>query len=157
MSDECLELKSIKYKSMLLNGHNEQKEETVENMKNMEGFLENEKQSTLFEPWIKLNKTKKLVKFKEYVNNYSKENELNENQKNELYEFLISNLERKRLTKAKEVVYSKEQGKIINIPSIILNPATKKFTLKRNDKRPSTLKSLAPKKTKNKKSEKDKT
>ena len=31
------------------------------------------------------------------------------------------------------------------------NSSTKKFTLKRCDKRPSTLKSLAPKKNKNKK------
>lgn len=32
MSDECVELKNIKYKSMLLNGSNEEIEETVENL-----------------------------------------------------------------------------------------------------------------------------
>ena len=68
-------------------------------------------------------------------------------------------LERKRLTKSKEVVYNKELGKITSIPSLFLNNSTKKFTLKRNEKRQSTLKSLAPKnknKIKGNKTEKNK-
>ena len=38
MSDECHELKTIKYKSMLLNNNAEEKEETVENLSNMENL-----------------------------------------------------------------------------------------------------------------------
>jgi len=34
MSNECVELKNIKYKSMLLNGNNEEVKETEENVSN---------------------------------------------------------------------------------------------------------------------------
>ena len=57
-------------------------------------------------------------------------------------------MDRKRLLKAKEVIYNKEIGKIQSIPSLSYNVTTKKFTLKRCEKRQSTLKSLAPKKNK---------
>ena len=39
MSNECVELKNIKYKSMLLNGNGDEKEETVENLSNSRCFL----------------------------------------------------------------------------------------------------------------------
>ena len=56
--NECHELKSIKYKSMLLNGNNDKKE-TVENVSNLDFFLEDEKKNTINEPWTKLDKTTK--------------------------------------------------------------------------------------------------
>ena len=65
-----------------------------------------------------------------------------------MFTFLHTNLDRKRLLKAKEVVYDKDNGKILSIPALMYSTSTKKFTLKRCDKRPSTLKSLAPKKGK---------
>ena len=51
-------------------------------------------------------------------------------------------------------IYNKDTGKILSIPSLIYNTGAKKFTLKRCDKRQSTLKSLAPKKNKHKKNDK---
>ena len=150
MSDECHELKTIKYKSMLLNNNAEEKEETVENLSNMENFLEEEKQMNNNEPWTKLNKTKKILKFNEFVEKYSSDHSISEDEKNSLIRFLTENLERKKLTKTKEVVYDKENGKLLSIPNLIYNTTTKKFTLKRCDKRQSTLKSLAPKKNKKK-------
>lgn len=151
MSDECVELKNIKYKSMLLNGSNEEAEETVENLSNLDSFLEEEKNITTNEPWIKLNKTTKLIKFRQFVEKYSTENKLSEDEKNDLSKFLSTNLDRKRFLKTKEVNYDKESGVVISIPSLFYNSSNKKFTLKRSEKRVSTLKSLAPKKTKNKK------
>ena len=151
MSDECVELKNIKYKSMLLNASNEEPEETVENLSNLDSFLEEEKNITTNEPWIKLNKTTKLIKFHQFVEKYSTENKLSEDEKNDLSKFLSTNLDRKRFLKTKEVNYDKESGVVISIPSLFYNSSNKKFTLKRSEKRVSTLKSLAPKKTKNKK------
>ena len=139
---------------MLLTGNIEEKQEIVENLSNMDSFLEHEKKNISNEPWTKLDKTTKLIKFNDFVNNYTIEQEYSELNKNELMNFLSTTLDSKRLLKAKEVIYNKENGKITSIPSLVYNNTSKKFTLKRCDKRPSTLKSLAPKKNKNKKNDK---
>jgi hypothetical protein len=147
-SNECLELKTIKYKSMLLSGNSEGPVETVENISNLDQFLAGEKKNSSNEVWAKLDKTTKLLKFTEFTVNYCAENNYNESDKKDLFTFLHINLDRKRLLKAKEVVYDKDNGKILSIPALMYSSSTKKFTLKRCDKRPSTLKSLAPKKGK---------
>ena len=146
-NNECIELKNIKYKSMLINGNmNDNIKETVENMSNLDLFLSDEKQNISNEPWIKLDKTTKLQKFKQYVTtNHSDETETD---RNTLYNYLAINLDRKKLLKAKDVVYDKDTGIITSVPSLLYNTTTKKYTLKRCEKRQSTLKSLAPKKNK---------
>ena len=52
-TNDCTELKSIKYKSMMLNGNKEEVKETVENLSNLDVFLEGEKQTCSNEQWIK--------------------------------------------------------------------------------------------------------
>jgi hypothetical protein len=151
MSNECVELKNIKYKSMLLSGKSEEPQETVENMSNLDHFLAGEKKNSSNEVWTKLDKTTKIIKFDEFVTEYCNENKYTNEEKVELNLFLNTNLDRKRLLKAKEVIYDKETGKIKSIPALMYNGATKKFTLKRCEKRQSTLKSLAPKKNRVKK------
>ena len=151
MSNECVELKNIKYKSMLLTGNSEEPVETVENMSNLDNFLAGEKKNSSNEVWTKLDKTTKIIKFDEFVTEYCNENNYSDQDKVELNLFLNTNLDRKRLLKAKEVIYDKETGKIKSIPSLIYNTTAKKFTLKRCEKRQSTLKSLAPKKSRVKK------
>lgn len=118
---------------------------------NLDSFLEEEKNANSNDPWIKLNKTTKLIKFQEFVEKYSIENKLSDEEKIDLSKFLSTNLDRKRFLKTKEVNYDKDSGCIISIPSLFFNTTNKKFTLKRCDKRVSTLKSLTPKKMKNKK------
>jgi hypothetical protein len=148
MKDECFELKTIKYKSMLLSNSTDEPLETVENLSNMNDFLEVEKNSISSDPWTKLNKTTKLLKFNEFVLAYCNEHKYPDSDKIELTKLLSTNLDRKRLLKSKEVLYDKVTGKITSIPSLIYNNTTKKFTLKRCEKRQSTLKSLAPKRIK---------
>lgn len=147
-SEECIELKNIKYKSMLLNNNADTVVETVENMSNLDHFLEGEKKNNSGEPWAKLDKTSKLLRFNEFAAHYCSEHEHSDDDKISLIGVLSSNLDRKKLLKAKEVIYDKDGGKIVSIPSLVYNIAVKRFTLKRSDKRPSTLKSLAPKKSK---------
>ena len=48
------------------------------------------------------------------------------------------------MVRAKDVIYDKVTGLITSIPCLLFNSVLKKFTLKRCDKRQSTLKSLAP-------------
>ena len=152
-NNECIELKNIKYKSMLLSGNTKDDvKETVENMSNLDIFLNDEKQTVTNEPWIKLDKTTKLQKFKDYIEISYKEETTDE--KNSLYRVLATNLDRKKLLKAKDVLYDKDNGVITSIPVLQFNSTTKKFTLKRCEKRQSTLKSLAPKKNRIKKNDK---
>jgi len=147
MSEVCQELQNIKYQTMLLN-HNSKIYESTPNTENIEIFLRNEKESNKNKPWSKLSKASKLKKINQYVITYSDEKKLNEEQSKDLKIYLLKCLERKKLQRQKDVVYDIETNTIKSITSLIFNKTTNKFTLKRSDKRTSTLKSLAPKKIK---------
>lgn len=111
---------------------------------NIDAILENEKNTNKSEPWNKLDKSSKVIKLREFSTRHGKEHELNEREITALYQFLVSNLEQKKLARAKDVVYDKVTGLVTSIPCLLFNAALKKFTLKRCEKRQSTLKSLAP-------------
>jgi hypothetical protein len=145
-SEECLELKNIKYKTMLLKGAPIKETKSSNNLLNLENFLENEKNNNKNEPWCKLNKTIKIQKLVEFVEAYKTENKLNDEEESLLILFFKDCLERKKLQRVKDVVYDKETGIIKNIPALHYTKSTKHFTLKNVEKRVSTLKSLAPKK-----------
>ena len=69
MSEECIELKNIKYKTMLLNGNPIKETKSSNNMNHLDQFLENEMNTNKSEPWSKLDKTiktKKLIIFGQY-------------------------------------------------------------------------------------------
>ena len=59
---------------------------------------------------------------------------------------IINYIDKKQLQKTKDVIYDKDMGQIKSIPNLLFNKITKKFTIKRNDKQNSTIKSLGPKK-----------
>ena len=59
MSDECMELKNIKYQTMLLN-NNSKIFETKPNVSNIEKFLRDEKEINKNKPWSKLSKGTKI-------------------------------------------------------------------------------------------------
>ena len=145
--DECQELKNIKYRGMLEHHNtNNMTNETTENMTNLDDFLEKEKQLNANIPWTKLDKTVKIKKINEYVDRYISENKLTVTDSKNMRKYLKDMLDKKQLTRVKDVAYDKEKGSIINIPSLCFNRTNKKFTLKRNEKRTSTSKCLAPKK-----------
>ena len=73
---------------------------------------------------------------------------LNPKEIKNLTTFLTTSLDHKKLLKTKDVIYDKATGTIKSIPCLLFNATQRKFTLKRCDKRQSTLKSLAPKKNK---------
>jgi hypothetical protein len=144
--DECLELKNIKYKTMLLNGNTFKETKSSNNLMNLDKFLEDEKNNNKNEPWCKLDKTLKTVKLLVFVEEYKKKNELSEEEEVSMIRFLKDCLERKKLQRVKDVLYDKTNGTIKDIPGLIYTKTTKHFTLKNIDKRVSTLKSLPPKK-----------
>ena len=157
--DEGVEKTSIKYKNMLLNGLHLSETKSSSDLSSLEKFLEAEKINNSNEPWCKLNKTIKTKKLIEYVETYSKEKKFNEEEVTLLTAFLKDSLDKKKLSRVKDVIYDKNNGTIKEIPALVYTKSSKHFTLKNMDKRVSTLKSLAPKKAhgtiKNKIVEKD--
>ena len=137
-------LKNINYKNMLLTGNYGMLKPDVVTHPNIDNILENEKNANKSDPWNKLDKSAKVVKLKEYATRYGKEQECNDTEITALYRFLLANLEQKKLLRAKDVVYDKVTGIVTSIPCLIYHAGLKKFTLKRCEKRQSTLKSLAP-------------
>ncbi len=83
----------------------------------------------------------------DYVENYKKDNNLSNEESELMITFLKDCLDRKKLQRVKDVVYDKENGLVKDIPALCYMKTSKHFTLKNVDKRISTLKSLAPKKT----------
>jgi len=112
------------------------------NEKNISLILDNELLKNKSEPWSKLNKTAKILKIKDYINICVNNNKLNTEEKNNLEEYLLNSLDRKRLTNLKDVQYDKDTGVIKSIPMLQFNTTTRKFSLKRNEKRTSTVKHL---------------
>ena len=142
--EQCVELKNIKYKTMLLNGNPMKETKSSENLSSLDKFLEDEKTTNQNEPWCKLNKTIKTKKLIEYADTYK---DIDDEEKSLLITFFKESLERKKLQRVKDVVYDKVNGQIKEIPALTYIKASKHFTLKNMDKRVSTMKSLTPKKT----------
>lgn len=145
-NEECIELKNIKYKTMLLNGNPIKETKSSNDLSNLELFLENEKNNNVNEPWCKLDKTIKTKKLLDYVQVYKIDNNIDEEEEKLLIAFLKDCLDRKKLQRVKDVVYDKTTSSVKDIPALSYNKSNKHFTLKNIEKRISTLKSLAPKK-----------
>jgi hypothetical protein len=102
-----------------------------------------------------LDKTVKISKILTFAKSYIELNSLPESESANLVAFLITCIDHKKIVKTKDVVYDKISGKIISIPVLThvaasASPSlssdaapTTKFTLRRCDKRQSTLKSLS--------------
>lgn len=151
--EECVELRNIKYKSMLLKKTNTKQLTKCNSNIDIDSFLEKERTQNKEEQWTKLDKSMKILKINAFVDHYSSENNLNNKDKLFLHDFLLHCIEQKKIIKTKDVVYDKMTGTITSIPCLLYTPTlTKKFTLKRCEKRPSTLSSLAPKSKVNRRS-----
>jgi hypothetical protein len=144
---ESQELKNIKYKTMLFNGMSFNETKSSSDMLSLEKFLEAEKITNSNEPWCKLNKTIKTKKILEFIECYSKEKGYDEEENNLLTAFLKDSIDKKKLSRVKDVIYDKITGTVKEIPALTYIKSNKHFTLKNIDKRVSTLKSLAPKKS----------
>jgi hypothetical protein len=87
-----------------------------------------------------------MQKLRAFVDEYTKTNDLSLKESKLLLSFLTTCLDQKKLTKAKDVIYDRVDGVIKSIPCLLFNQVNRKFTLKRCEKRQSTLKSLPAKK-----------
>lgn len=146
-SEECIELKNIKYKTMLYTGVPLKETSSTNNLEHLEEFLEKEKNNNKNEQWCKLDKTVKTQKLLQYLEVYKKEKDLNEEETEVLLEFFKDCLDKKKLVRVKDVIYDKTSGEIKEIPGLMYNKNNKRFTLKKVEKHVSTLKSVPAKKS----------
>jgi len=145
-NEECVELKNIKYKTMLMSGNVMNETKVSNDISNLEKFLEDNNTNGDLEPWSKLDKTIKTKKILCFAKVYSEKNNLTEEEDQALVLFLKDCLDKKKLQRVKDVVYDKSTGEIKEIPALSFNKGRNHFTLKNLDKRVSTLRSLPPKK-----------
>ena len=143
---DCNELKTLKYKSMILNGVPWPERKSSTDLENLDKFLESEKITNASEPWSKLDKTAKIKKLYFFAENYKNEHNLSEDEFKNLIIFFKDCLDKKKLQRVKDVNYNKETGEIKDIPALSFNKPTNHFTLKNIDKRVSTIRGLTPKK-----------
>ena len=132
--EECLELKNIKYQTMLLN-NNTKIYETTPNTSNIERFLEKEQEMNINKPWTKLGNGTKLKKINQYILEFSKEKKYTPEKTSVLKRYLLSCLERKKLQKTKDVIYCIKTNKILYIPALSYNDSSRKFTLRKAEKK----------------------
>ena len=111
-------------------------------LNSVETFLENERISNKKESWSKLNKNEKKNKIILFANKYISEHNLSVHDHKSLIIYLNNLLDKRMLLKIKEVCYDKDKEIITQIPALIYNHVSKKFTLTRHDNRSSTTKSL---------------
>ena len=156
MSDDCHELKNIKYQTMLLNSNVNIVSKKEQSTENMESFMEQDKLNSKKKTWSKLDNGIRIKKLRDFANEYALKNNYTKLQKSNLKAFLLKALERKKLHKTKEVNFNIEKQAITNIPGLNFNKEKKKFTLKRLDNKSSIRRCLAPKTAKNKNKNKKK-
>ena len=172
-ANECIELKNLKYKSMMLKNNQRRGDAAMQmlhntsatdSISNVEKYLDHERSRKTTDLWGKLDKTVKLSKLNAFAQKYIHDNGLPESELTQLVAFLTTCIDHKKIVKTKDVVYDKVSGMIVSIPilthvisgSLTSLPSTLsgsgsgsgsgsspiKFTLRRCEKRPSTLKSL---------------
>ena len=148
MTEECLELQNIKYQTMLLNGNS-----TVVSSKkesgNIASFLNKEKAINKDKPWSKLGKHLKIKLLYNYIDCFCKENDCNDSEKVNLKKYIMRCLERKKLARVKDVTYDSKNAVIKNIPGLSFDKTKRNFTLRKIDrKNKSTLRGMAPTRSK---------
>lgn len=137
------QLKNLKYKTMLIQGKLTPDIETTTNINTALETEKTDKPAT----WNKLPKSDKAMCLNTYVSTVlSAEYELSDSESMVAKEYLRSAIDRKKLQKNKDVVFV--DGVLTSVNSLIFNKQTRKFTLKDIEKKPSTLKNLAPTKKK---------
>tara|TARA_Y100000996_G_C22349093_1_gene571991 strand:- start:114 stop:563 length:450 start_codon:yes stop_codon:yes gene_type:complete len=141
-SSECHELKNIQYQTMLLNSKVPEKVD-ADMVSNIDNFLKEERKANSKKTWGKLGKANKLKKIVEFVDVFSKQQNLSLAKKKELKQYLLTCLHRKKLQRIKDVVYDVNTGKITTIPGLVFNK--NRFTLRRSDRKPTTSKCTAHK------------
>lgn len=133
-SKECKEYNSLKYRTMIMTGKDiDQKLEHESSQQELDKFLQKEQTANEKQPWSKLSKTERLKKIDVFIgSNISKQYSLDDSEIDDLNGFVNKLLERKKLLKTSELSYNEETGMIEEIPALLFNSKTRRFTLNKN-------------------------
>jgi hypothetical protein len=148
--EECIELKHLKYKSMVQGGARKDigGRPKSDSLNTLDKYLEDTTASNNAGRWNRLDKTIKLQKMTEFADLYAAENEYTDEDKASLMVYLRDCLDKKKLIRVKDVEYDNESDRLIAIPGLQYNRTSRKHTIKNADsKRLSVLKSLPQRKT----------
>lgn len=127
---------------------------STQNENDIIAFLDEKQNLKHKDAWSKLDKTTKIAKVYEYVENtFCTEQSLNNIQVEKCKEYLLDAIDKKRLNKNKDVVY--KDGLIMSITNFSFNKLTNKSLIS-IEKRASTLRNLPDLKKINKKHNKTK-
>lgn len=143
-SKENNELKSIKYKSNIKTPILSNKIE--DDLDNLDKFLEKEKNISQDDNWGKMDKNTRLLKLNQYAMQYKEEKGMNEEEYNKLLCYFKECVDKKKLSKIKDVIYDKKTNTIKEVPGLMLNKQNN-YTIKNLDAKNATLKCLQSKKT----------
>lgn len=148
--EECVELKHLKYKSMVQGGTRKDigGRNKIDSLNTLDKFLEDATASNNAGRWNRLDKTIKLQKITEFAEIYAEKNNYTSEDKTSLMTYLRDCLDKKKLIRVKDVEYDNENDQLISIPGLQYNRTSKKHTIKNADsKRSSVTKSLPQRKT----------
>lgn len=148
--EECIELKHLKYKSMVQGGTKKDigGRQKSDSLNTLDKFLNSTTASNNAGRWNKLDKTFKLQKMTDFAETYANDNDYTEEDKESLISYLKDCLDKKKLLRVKDVEYDNVNDKLIAIPGLQYNKTSKKHTIKNTDsKRSSVTKSLPQRKT----------
>jgi len=148
--EECIELKHLKYKSMVQGGTRKDigGRPKSDSINTLDKFLEETTASNNAGRWNRLDKTIKLQKMTDFADIYAAEHEYSDEDKASLMVYLRDCLDKKKLIRVKDVEYDNASDRLIAIPGLQYNRTSKKHTIKNTDsKRSSVLKSLPQRKT----------
>jgi len=148
---DCVELKNLEYKNVLMYGNNLKPKAESINVSLLEELLEKESQMNKLDMWTKLDKTDKIIKLNNHSKTLVEKHSLTQEEEKQLNNYLLYVLERKYISKIKDVIYNRETGVIESIPNLIFNEQSRRFFMKKGDKHVNTVKSLAPKKNRTQK------
>ena len=96
------------------------KEEKIENtLDSIDNMLDRERQKNKMDNWIKLDKTAKLQRLHTFAESYGKQHNMPPKDVKILKNFFKDCLDKNKLAKSKDIVYNKEEMKIISIPSLL--------------------------------------
>ncbi len=141
----CHDLQNIRYKTMMLSGKSKKIAPKCgsDSTDEIDKMLEAERKATRNVTWSRLDRSSRVVKLRQYADKVGKEKDMTRKEIISLQEYLVTSMQRKkRLIRSKEVRYNKETQEIESIPSLHYVNESRKFTLKRAERRQSTLSSL---------------
>ena len=138
------QLAGLRYRAGCGDGRNNGSAEAARgrSVEDVDSILQTDSEASDAKPWARLDQTTRVAKLKEYAKAFCDKRDLGNEACDQVTKVLLTGLTRRRLTAARDVVYTPDTGTITAVPALIQVGKTRRFTLKRADRRVSTLKSL---------------